>query len=72
MLEQTCRLSYLSVCQLVQWVNYGEAADWIWMPFEVVSDVDRRMGVLDGVEIVKGEVRILGVNLAKTGTSPPP
>jgi len=30
-------------------------ADWIWMPFGVVSGVGRGMGVLDGVDIVEGK-----------------
>jgi len=30
-------------------------ANWIWMPFGVMSGVDRGMGVLDGMEIVKGK-----------------
>jgi len=29
-------------------VYYGETADWIWMPIEVVDDVSRAMGVLEG------------------------
>jgi len=31
-----------------------KTADWIWMPFKVVSGVGREMGV-DGVKIVEGE-----------------
>jgi len=31
-----------SVCLLVWWVNCGKMADWIWMPFRVVSGVGRR------------------------------
>jgi len=34
-------------------------ADWIWIPFGVVSGVGRGMGV----EIVKGEGAIMGVNV---------
>jgi len=30
-------------------------ADWIWMPFGVVSVVGRGMGVLDGVMIIEGK-----------------
>jgi len=30
-------------------------AEWIWMPFGMVSGVCRMMGVLDGVVIVEGE-----------------
>jgi len=35
-------------------VNYGKTADWIWMPFGVVSRVSRGMGALDGVHIPPG------------------
>ena len=42
------RLDHLSVCQLVRKVYCGKMADWIRMPFGVVSGVGRRMGVLDG------------------------
>ena len=50
-------LSYLSpmpsvglslVGQSVRWVSCGKMADWIWMPFGVVSGVGRGMDVLDG------------------------
>ena len=37
-----------SVCRSVQRVNCGKMADWIWMPFGVVSGVGRGMCVLDG------------------------
>ena len=48
----------------------GKTAEWIWMPFRVVSGVARVMGVLDGVVIVEGEGAVLGVNLGRpTGTS---
>ena len=33
------------------------------MPFGVVSEVDRRMGVLDRVVIVEGEEAVSGVNM---------
>jgi len=33
------------------------------MPFGLVSGVGRGMGVLDGMEIVEGEVVVLGVNM---------
>jgi len=35
-----------SVGLSVRWVNCGKTADWIWMPFRVVSGVCRGMGVL--------------------------
>jgi len=44
-------------------VYCDKMADWIWMPFRVVSGVDRVMDVLDGVETVKGEGAVLGVNV---------
>jgi len=33
------------------------------MPFGVVSGVGRGMGALDGIEIVKGEGAVFGVNV---------
>ena len=38
-------------------------AEWIQMPFGMVSEVGRMMGVLDGmgVVIMKGEGAVLGV-----------
>ena len=68
MLEQACRLSHLSVCLglsvwlSVKWVNCGKTADWIWMPFGVVSGVGRKMGVLDGWRSSKGRGSF-GVNV---------
>jgi len=52
LLEQACHLSHLSVClsvsQSVSPVDEcGKTADWIWMPFGVVSRACRGMGVLD-------------------------
>jgi len=38
----------LSVCLSVRKVYCGKTADWIWMPFRVVSRVGRVMGVIDG------------------------
>jgi len=43
----------LSVCRSA--VYCGKMADWIQMPFGMVSGVGRRMGVLDGVVIVEGK-----------------
>ena len=43
----------------------GKTADWIRMPFGIVSGVGRVMGVLDGVVIVKGKAAVLGVNLRR-------
>jgi len=58
-----CRLDHLSVCRSVQKVYCGKTADWIRMPFEVVSGVGQGLGVLDGVVIVEGEGAVFGMNL---------
>jgi len=47
LLVQASCLFHLSVGQFVRWVNCGKVADWMWMPFGVVSGVGRGMGVLD-------------------------
>ena len=60
--EQSCCLAHLhvglsvcrSVCRSVWWVNCGKTADWIWMPFRMVSWVGRGIGVLDGWRSSKG------------------
>jgi len=36
-------------------VYYGKMADWIWMPFGMVSGVDRLMGVLNGGDRRRGK-----------------
>ena len=54
---RACRLDHLSVCLSVlsvRKVYCGKTADWIRIPFWVVSGVGRGMGVLDGVVIVEG------------------
>jgi len=38
----------------------GKTAEWIWMPFELLSGVIRWMGVLDRVVIVEGEGQFWG------------
>jgi len=44
------------------WKVYcGKTADWIRMPFGMVSGVRRGMAVLYGVVIVEGEGAVLGV-----------
>ena len=53
----------LSVSLSVQWVNCGRMADWIWVPFGLVSGLGRGMGVLDGVHIWKREREFLGIAL---------
>jgi len=35
-------------------------ADWIWMPFGVMSGVGQGLGVLDGVEMVEKKGAVLG------------
>ena len=58
-MESTCRLAHLSVCVCVDlsvWKVYcGKTADWIRMPFGMVSGVGRGMGVLDGSGDHRGE-----------------
>ena len=56
---------HLSVCRSVQKVYCGKTADWIWMPFGMVSGVGWGIDVLDRVVIVKGEGAILGLNLKR-------
>jgi len=62
----TCRLARLFVCVCVcvsvRKVYCGKTADWIQMPFGVVSGVSRGMGVLGEMVIVEGEGAVLGVN----------
>jgi len=47
------------ICRSVRLSNRkvycGKTAEWIQMPFGVVSGVGRGMGILDGVVIVEGE-----------------
>jgi len=68
----TCRLAHMSVCVcasvcecVCRKVYCGKTAEWIRMPFGMVSGVGRMMGVLDGVVIVEGEGTDLGVNLGR-------
>ena len=49
-----------SVCVSVRKVYCGKTADWIWMPFGVVSGVRLGMGVFDGVVIVEGKGQFWG------------
>ena len=53
-------MSCLSVCLSI--VYCGKTAEWIRMPFGIVSGVGRGMGVLDGSGDRRGEA-ILEVNL---------
>jgi len=43
-------------------VYCGKTAEWIWIPYEVVSGVNRGMGALDGGDD-QGKGAVLGVNL---------
>jgi len=61
-----CVHVYVSVCQSVQKVYCDKMAEWIWMPFGMVSVVGRGMCVLDGVVFVEGEGSVLGVNLGRS------
>jgi len=62
-MELSCRLSHLSVCTCVcvRKVYCGKTADWIRMPFGVVSGVGRGMGVLDGGPCAQGEGGVSGI-----------
>jgi len=55
----------VSVCVCVRKVYCDKTADWIRMPFVVVSGVGQWMDVLDGAVIVEGEVTVLAVNLGR-------
>ena len=50
----------VSVCVSVRKVYCGKTADWIRMPFGVVSGIIRGVGVLDGVAIVEGKRQSCG------------
>jgi len=45
---RACHLAHLSVCRSVRRVYCDKMAERIRMPFGVVSEVGRGMGVLDG------------------------
>ena len=48
--RQQSRYIYSFILSLITQLterNYGKTADWIWMPFGVVSGVGLGMGVLD-------------------------
>jgi len=55
----------LSVCLSVRKVYCGKTADWIRMPFGVVSEFGRGMRVLDGGGDRRREWAVLGVNLGR-------
>ena len=60
---RTCRPDHLSVSRSVLKVYCGKTADWIWMPFGMVSGVSRGMSVFDGGGDSRSEGAVLGVNL---------
>ena len=43
----------------------GKTAEWIWMPFGVMSGVGRGMGALDGGDDRLRERSVLGMNLGR-------
>ena len=54
-------LSPSTSVDLSVWKVYrGKTAEWIPMPFGMVSGVTQGMGVLDGVAIIKWEGAVLG------------
>jgi len=61
------RLAHLSVCvcvcRSVQKVYCGKTANWIRMPFGMVSGVGGEMSVLDGGGYRRREGVVLGLNL---------
>jgi len=57
---RTCRIDYLSVGRSVRKVYCGKTADWIRMPFGMVSGVGRGTGVLDGRGDRRREGAVLG------------
>ena len=63
LLVHNYRVSHLSVFLSARKVYCGKMADWIRVPFGVVSRVGREMGVLDGSDD-RGKGRgSFGVNL---------
>jgi len=57
---RACRLDHLSVCRSVRIVYCGKMAEWIWMPFGMVSWVGRGTGVLDRGVDRRREGAVLG------------
>jgi len=58
------KFNRLYVCLCVRKVYWGKTADWIWMPFGVVSGVGRGIGVLDGGHVPQGEGKVSGGGFA--------
>jgi len=60
--SKPCRSVCLCVCRSVLKVYCGKTAEWVWMPFGVVSGVGpREMSVLDAIHVPQGEWAVLGV-----------
>jgi len=59
------RLDHLSVGLFIHKVYCGKTAEWIPIPFGMVSGVGRGMGVLDGGGDRRMEGAVLGVNLGR-------
>jgi len=66
---QVCRLNHLSLGRSVRLsfrkVYCGKTADWIRMPFGLVSGVGRGMGVLDGGGYRRREGAVLDINVGR-------
>jgi len=60
---RTCRLAHLLVC--LQKVYCGKMADWIRVPFGMVSLVSQGIGVLDGAGDRRRGRGSFGVNLGR-------
>jgi len=59
-------IAHLSVCLLERLVSQlWKTADWIWMPFTVVSGVGRKMGVLRGVVDRRWKGAVFEVNVGQ-------
>ena len=65
MTEHVGRSVCLSVGLSVRKVYFGKTAEWIWLPFGIVSGVGRGMGVLDGDGYRRREGAVLGLNLGR-------
>jgi len=63
--EHVGRSLCLSVGLSVHKVYCGKTAEWIWMPFGMVSGVGQRMGVLDGCGYRRRKGAVLAVNFGR-------
>jgi len=62
--SKICQSVFVRLC-VYRKVYCGKTAEWVRMPFGMVSGVSQMMGVLDGVVIVEGEGAVLRVNLGR-------